>query len=93
MQDLYNKWINWKNKNVIYIKSGGDYMLYKKKWTLRHFGKIEQDKMSEKIGISPEIGQILKNRDIRKRCGNIHESIFRLSKRPIFNERYAKRCR
>lgn len=39
-------------------------MLYKKKWTLRHFGKIEQDKMSEKIGISPEISQILKNRDI-----------------------------
>ena len=39
-------------------------MLYKKKWTLRHFGKIEQYKMSEKIGISPEISQILKNRDI-----------------------------
>lgn len=39
-------------------------MLYKKKWTLRYFGKIEQDKMSEKIGISPEIRQILKNRDI-----------------------------
>ncbi len=39
-------------------------MLYKKKWTLKHFGKIEEDKMNKKIGISPEISQILKNRDI-----------------------------
>lgn len=39
-------------------------MLYKKKWTLKHFGKIKQDNMSKKINISPEISQILKNRDI-----------------------------
>ena len=39
-------------------------MLYKKKWTLKHFGKIKEDEMSKKICISPEISQILKNRDI-----------------------------
>ena len=66
-------------------------MLYKKKWTLRHFGKIEQDKMSEKIGISPEISQILKNRDIiTEKDAEIFMNPF---KRPIFDERYAKRCR
>ena len=39
-------------------------MLYKKKWTLKHFGKIKENKVGTQIGISPEISQILKNRDI-----------------------------
>ena len=39
-------------------------MLYDKKWTLKHFGKIEKSDLSKKIHISPEISQILKNRDI-----------------------------
>lgn len=39
-------------------------MLYEKKWTLKHFGKIKKDDLSKKIHISPEISQILKNRDI-----------------------------
>ena len=39
-------------------------MLYKKKWTLKHFGKIKENKVGAQIGISPEISQILKNRDI-----------------------------
>lgn len=39
-------------------------MIYKKKWTLKHFGKIKESKLSAEIGISPEISQILKNRDI-----------------------------
>ena len=38
--------------------------MFKKKWTLKHFGKIQEDEMSKKINISPEISQILKNRDI-----------------------------
>ena len=36
-------------------------MLYKKKWTLKHFGKIKENKVGTQIGISPEISQILKN--------------------------------
>ena len=39
-------------------------MLYKKKWTLKHFGKIKENKVGTQVGISPEISQILKNRDI-----------------------------
>ncbi|MFR3071616.1 MAG: single-stranded-DNA-specific exonuclease RecJ [Paeniclostridium sp.] len=39
-------------------------MLYKKKWTLKHFGKIKENKVGTQVGISPEIGQILKNRGI-----------------------------
>ena len=39
-------------------------MLYKKKWTLKHFGKIKENKVGIQVGISPEISQILKNRDI-----------------------------
>lgn len=35
-------------------------MLYKKKWTLKHFGKIKENKVGAQIGISPEISQILK---------------------------------
>ena len=46
------------------IIAGGDCMLYKKKWTLKHFGKIKENKVGAQIGISPEISQILKNRDI-----------------------------
>lgn len=39
-------------------------MLYNKKWTLKHFGKVEKNELSAEIGISSEISQILKNRDI-----------------------------
>lgn len=39
-------------------------MIFNKKWTLKHKGKVEKDELSEKIKISPEISQILKNRGI-----------------------------
>ncbi|RDY23043.1 single-stranded-DNA-specific exonuclease RecJ [Romboutsia maritimum] len=39
-------------------------MLFNKKWKLKHAGKIEKTELSNKIKISPEIGQILQNRDI-----------------------------
>ena len=39
-------------------------MIYNKKWTLKHKGKIEESDLSKKIKISPEISQILSNRGI-----------------------------
>ncbi|GAA3642945.1 single-stranded-DNA-specific exonuclease RecJ [Asaccharospora irregularis] len=39
-------------------------MKFNKKWTLKHKSKIEKDNLSQKINISPEISQILKNRGI-----------------------------
>ena len=39
-------------------------MIYNKKWTLKHKGKIKESNLSEKINISPEISQILNNRGI-----------------------------
>ncbi|MDR0880562.1 MAG: single-stranded-DNA-specific exonuclease RecJ [Clostridioides sp.] len=35
-----------------------------KKWTLKHAGRLEADELNEKLGISQEIGQILRNRGI-----------------------------
>ncbi len=59
---------------------------------MRHFGKIEQDKMSEKIGISPEIRQILKNRDIitEKDAEIFMNPSLDYLRDPFFDERYAK---
>ena len=39
-------------------------MIYGKKWTLKHKGKVEETELSKKINISPEICQILNNRGI-----------------------------
>ncbi|UEL46227.1 single-stranded-DNA-specific exonuclease RecJ [Terrisporobacter hibernicus] len=39
-------------------------MIYNKKWTLKHKGKVKETELSKKINISPEIGQILNNRGI-----------------------------
>ena len=39
-------------------------MIYSKKWTLKHKGKVEETELSKKINISPEICQILNNRGI-----------------------------
>ena len=39
-------------------------MIFNKKWTLKHKGKIVDNELSKKIKISPEISQILKNRGI-----------------------------
>ena len=39
-------------------------MIFNKKWTLKHKGKVNKSELSEKINISPEISQILKNRGI-----------------------------
>ena len=39
-------------------------MFYDKKWTLRHKGDVKKDVLCNKLGISPEISQILKNRGI-----------------------------
>ena len=39
-------------------------MIYNKKWTLKHKGKIKETDLSKKINISPEISQILNNRGI-----------------------------
>lgn len=39
-------------------------MIYNKKWTLKHKGKVKETDLSKKINISPEIGQILNNRGI-----------------------------
>lgn len=39
-------------------------MIYNKKWTLKHKGKIEESDLSKKFKISPEISQILSNRGI-----------------------------
>ncbi|MGL4796955.1 MAG: single-stranded-DNA-specific exonuclease RecJ, partial [Paraclostridium sp.] len=39
-------------------------MIFNKKWTLKHKGKIVADELSKKIKISPEISQILKNRGV-----------------------------
>ena len=39
-------------------------MIYNKKWTLKHKGKVTESDLSKKINISPEISQILKNRGI-----------------------------
>ncbi|MGL5330575.1 MAG: single-stranded-DNA-specific exonuclease RecJ [Peptostreptococcaceae bacterium] len=39
-------------------------MIFNKKWTLKHKGKVEKNELSDKIKISPEITQILKNREI-----------------------------
>ena len=40
-------------------------MIFNKKWTLKHKGKIVDNELSKKIKISPEISQILKNRKSR----------------------------
>ena len=40
-------------------------MIFNKKWTLKHKGEVEKDELSDKIKISPEISQILKNRGIK----------------------------
>lgn len=39
-------------------------MIYNKKWTLKHKGKVKETELSKKINISPEISQILNNRGI-----------------------------
>jgi len=39
-------------------------MFYDKKWTLKHKGYVEKDVLCDKLDISPEISQILKNRGI-----------------------------
>ncbi|MBQ1793613.1 MAG: single-stranded-DNA-specific exonuclease RecJ, partial [Peptostreptococcaceae bacterium] len=39
-------------------------MIFNKKWTLKHKGKIVDNELSKKIKISPEISQILKNRGV-----------------------------
>ena len=39
-------------------------MIFNKKWTLKYKGRLERDELSDKIRISPEISQILKNRGI-----------------------------
>lgn len=39
-------------------------MIYNKKWTLKHKGRVKETDLSEKINISPEISQILNNRGI-----------------------------
>ena len=39
-------------------------MIYNKKWTLKHKGKVKKTDLSKKINISPEISQILNNRGI-----------------------------
>ncbi len=39
-------------------------MIYNKKWTLKHKGKVKTTNLSKKINISPEISQILNNRGI-----------------------------
>lgn len=39
-------------------------MIYNKKWTLKHKGKVKETDLSKKINISPEISQILNNRGI-----------------------------
>ncbi|MGL6107941.1 single-stranded-DNA-specific exonuclease RecJ, partial [Romboutsia sp.] len=38
--------------------------MFNKKWTLKYKGKVEESELSEKLKISPEISQILKNRGI-----------------------------
>lgn len=40
-------------------------LIFNKKWTLKHKGEVEKDELSDKIKISPEISQILKNRGIK----------------------------
>ena len=39
-------------------------MIYNKKWTLKHKGKVKETDLSKKLKISPEISQILNNRGI-----------------------------
>lgn len=39
-------------------------MFYDKKWTLKHKGDVKKDGLCDKLHISPEISQILKNRGI-----------------------------
>ena len=39
-------------------------MIYNKKWTLKHKGRVKATDLSNKINISPEISQILNNRGI-----------------------------
>ncbi|RDY29154.1 single-stranded-DNA-specific exonuclease RecJ [Romboutsia weinsteinii] len=39
-------------------------MIFNKKWTLKHTGNVEENELSKKLKISPEISQILKNRGI-----------------------------
>lgn len=38
---------------------------FNKKWTLKHMGSVKTDELSNKLKISPEISQILKNRKIK----------------------------
>lgn len=39
-------------------------MIYNKKWTLKHKGKVKESDLSKKMNVSPEISQILNNRGI-----------------------------
>ncbi|MEG2789526.1 MAG: single-stranded-DNA-specific exonuclease RecJ, partial [Romboutsia sp.] len=39
-------------------------MMFNKKWILKYSGELKESKFSQKLNISPEISQILKNRDI-----------------------------
>lgn len=39
-------------------------MIFNKKWTLKHMGSVNDSDLSKKLKISPQIGQILKNRYI-----------------------------
>ncbi|MGL4913378.1 MAG: single-stranded-DNA-specific exonuclease RecJ [Romboutsia sp.] len=39
-------------------------MIFNKKWTLKHMGNVCEDELSRKLKISPEISQILKNRNV-----------------------------
>nr|WP_330408564.1 single-stranded-DNA-specific exonuclease RecJ [Romboutsia weinsteinii] len=39
-------------------------LIFNKKWTLKHTGNVEENELSKKLKISPEISQILKNRGI-----------------------------
>ena len=38
--------------------------MFNKKWTLKHTGDVCESELSKKLKISPEISQILKNREI-----------------------------
>ncbi len=39
-------------------------MIFNKKWTLKHMGSVNDNDLSKKLKISPQISQILKNRSI-----------------------------
>lgn len=41
--------------------------MFKKKWTLKYKKEIKEDELSENLRISPEVSQILKNRNIKSK--------------------------